>query len=184
MKWPSTLFLVAALAGTMACSGPEVHYDYDVKVPLTGYHNWDWLAAPRNAPGGVFDNAIMSERVHRAIEAELGAKGFARDTSGDPDFLVVYYPARVGVHAHQAHLGLGLGMGPLGVGVAAPVGERHVETVGSIVVEVQDYRTRKLVWRAVAESVLNSADSPEEADQSVTEAVRAIFKKFPPGGNG
>jgi len=66
--------------------------------------------------------------------------------------------------------------------VAAPVGEQQVQTEGSIVLEVEDFRTGTQVWRATAEGVLQGSDSPEEADSNVTEAVHSLLKRFPPPG--
>jgi len=185
MAWRRSMLvagmMAAALAGLTGCSGPEVHYDYDLKAEFAGYHSWDWLAPAKGGPRGGFDNAIMAGRVTRAVEAELAAKGLRRDTGLAPDLLVTYYPVGTVTRAHRVHLGLGLGIGPLGVGVGAPVGNGHREALGSIVLEMQDYKTRAVVWKATAEDVLRDSDSPEEADAAVTTAVRSLLKRFPPG---
>jgi len=39
-----------------------------------------------------------------------------------------------------------------------------------------------VVWKAVAPGALQEADSPEEAETGVTEAVRTLFKRLPPPG--
>jgi hypothetical protein len=72
-------------------------------------------------------------------------------------------------------------MGPLGVGVAAPVGDPHREAMAGIVLEIQDYKSRTLVWKATAEGALQGSDDPAQADADVTEAVRGMLKRFPPG---
>ncbi|MDR3671722.1 MAG: DUF4136 domain-containing protein [Holophaga sp.] len=177
-----SMMVAGVLAGLAGCAGPEVHYDYDAKANFAGYQTYDWLAAPKRAAarGGAFDTAIMNNRVKRAVGAALAAKGYRLETGADPDFLVSYYPVRKGDRSHQVHLGLGLGMGPMGVGVGAPVGSRHAESVGSMVLEIQDFRTKTVVWKATAEKVLESSDSPEEADDAVKSAVTGMLKKFPP----
>jgi hypothetical protein len=182
MKFSRTLMAAGVLAGLVACSGPEVRYDYDAKAGFASYQTYDWQAAPRRAAAkaGGFDNAIMNNRVKRAVGAALAAKGFRLETSANPDFLVSYYPVRNSDRSHQAHLGLGFGLGPMGVGVGAPVGDRHAEEVGSMVLEIQDFRTRTVVWKATAVKVLESSDSPEEADAAVQGAVTGMLKKFPP----
>jgi hypothetical protein len=173
--------VTGVLAGLLACAGPKVVYDYDLKYNFTAYKTFDWQTAPRGAAAraGGFDNPIMDGRVKRAVAAALEAKGYRQEAAA-PDFLVVYYPVRVAERSHQVHMGLGFGMGPVGVGVAAPVGDRHSEAVGSMVLEVRDSRTRTMVWKATAESALEGADSPAEADDAVHAAVAAMLQKFPP----
>jgi hypothetical protein len=178
---------LAGLLGLAGCSGPEVRYDFDAKADFAGYHSFDWAPAPpRGAPGrsGVFDNPIMAGRVTRALEAGLAAKGFRRDAGGAPDLLVDCYPVHSATRVNRPHLGLGMGLGPLGVGVAAPVGSGHRESIGSIVMEVQDARTRVVVWRGTAQDVLRDSDSPEESDAAVADGVKALLKRFPPSPKG
>ena len=177
------LLVTGTLAGFMGCSGPDVRYDYDAKMSFSGYKTYDWQAAQGGvvAQGGRFDNAIENDRVRRAVEAELNAKGFRRETSADPDFLVIYAPLREAGSSHQVHLGLGFGLGPLGIGVGAPVGDPHREAVGAIVLEIHDFKSGSLVWKATADEALQGSDSPEQADSDVTAAVHNMFKRFPPG---
>ena len=179
-----TLMVAGGLVGLMACAGPEVRYDYDVKADFAAYKTFDWQAAPGKVAGkaGEFSNPIMSARVRRELLAALEAKGFRRSDGADPDFLVSCYPVRQGGRSHQLHLGLGLGLGPIGVGVGAPVGDRSVEAVGSLVLEFQDFRSRLVVWKATAVKVLVSSDSPTEADEAVKDAVTGMLKHFPPPG--
>jgi hypothetical protein len=122
----------------------------------------------------------MNSRVQRAVVAALEAKGFQQQGAAQPDFLVSSYPVRQGSRSHQAHLGVGLGLGPLGLGVGAPIGDRQREAVGGLVMEIQDFRTHTVVWKATADSALEGSDSPAEADEAVKSAVDAMLKRFPP----
>ena len=125
----------------------------------------------------------MAGRVKRAVEAELAAKGFSRRQAwADPDFLVDYHPQDEGVRARPVRLGLGFRMGPLGIGVGAPLGDPRPQAVADLALEIADYRSRAVVWKAVAPGALQEADSPEEAETGVTEAVRTLFKRLPPPG--
>ena len=178
-SWLVTGFLVlGALAG---CSGPDVRYDYDAKVDFAGYHSYGWLPAAKGAAGagGGFDNAIMAGRITRAVETVLAAKGFRREAEGQ-DLLVTCYPLKTGSRSNRVRLGLGMGFGPIGLGVGVPVGDQHQESIGSIVLEIQDARSRAVVWKATAGNVLRDSDSPAEADAAVAEAVRGLFRRFPP----
>jgi len=177
-----SLMVSGVLAGLMACAGPSVQYDYDVKANFSSYKTFDWLAAPRGnaGKGGGFDNAIMNARVRRIVAAGLSAKGFQLETSADPDFLVTYYPISQRDRPHQVRLGLGMGLGPLGVGVNAPVGDRRGESFGTMVLEVQDFKSKAVVWKATAERALEGSDSADEAEAAVQAAVNGMLKRFPP----
>ncbi len=177
-----SLMITGALAGLMACAGPNVQYDYDAKANFAGYQTFAWQPAARGAAGkaGGFDNPIMNSRVRRAVEAALAAKGFRQEVAANPDFLVSYFPVRQGDRSHQVHMGLGFGLGPMGLGVGAPVGDRHREAIGSMVLEIKDFRSNTVVWRATAEKALEASDSPDEADAAVKTAVDSMLKRFPP----
>jgi len=177
-----SLMVVGALAGLLACAGPEVRYDFDSKASFASYRTFAWQAgAPGGAArGGGFDNAIMNGRIQRAVEAALAAKGFTPAAGADPDFQVNCYPVRQGGRSRPVHLGLGLGLGPVGLGVGAPVGSGQADAMGGIVIEIKDFQTRKVVWKATADRALESSDSPEEADRAVKNAVNSLFKRFPP----
>ncbi len=174
---------MAALALSMGCAGPDVHYDYDARASYQGLRTYDWYAAPTSAKG-VGRNPLMDTRVRRAVEAELAARNLRRETSADPDFLVTYYPLFEARKARHGHVGLGLGLGGrglgMGVGLAAPIGGHPKGQIGSIVLEIQDFKTHTLIWKAVADQVLDDEEAPEDADTSVAQAVRKMLSRFPP----
>jgi hypothetical protein len=180
-----TWLVPVVVLGLLGCSGPEVRYDFDARADFAGYRNYGWRAAPGGIPGraGEFDNAIMNARVKRVVQAEFAAKGFTEGAGAAPDFLVTYYPITTGSWSHQPRVGMGLGLGPVGMGFAAPVGPRRRDLTGSIVLEVQDFKSGSVVWKATADGALQTTDSPEEADAAVTAAVRNMLKKFPPKAN-
>ena len=176
--------VVAALAATLlACAGPSVNYDYSAGNRISTYRTFAWRSPQPAYPAsaGGFDNNIMNERVKRAVEGELGAKGFTEEeVGGNPDFFVIYHPQSEGTRSRQVGLGLGVRMGFLGLGLAAPVGDPQREAVAGIVLEVEDSRSLALVWKATAVGALQGSDSPEQADSDVKLAVHDMFKRFPP----
>jgi hypothetical protein len=174
-----------ALALALGCAGPEVRYDYDVKASFAGVHTYDWYAAPAH-PG--VKNAFMDARVRRQVEAELAAKHIQKEVSADPDVLVTYYPVYRVVGGSRGSVGFGLGFGGfrgpgVGVGVAAPLESGPRGMVGSIVLEIQDFKTHQLIWKAEAVNALDDTETPEEADHDVAVAVKKMLRQFPPTGS-
>jgi hypothetical protein len=174
---------LAVLALSMGCAGPTVNFDYDARASYAGYHAWDWYAAPKKAQAG--QAPLLDTRVRRAVETQLAAKGFKREITADPEFLVTYYPVFTARRRSRGHVGIGLGFGGrgmgLGVGVAAPLnGGAPAGKITSIVLEIQDFKTHQLIWRAVAEDILDGTETPEDAEAAVNEAVKKQLDRFPP----
>jgi hypothetical protein len=59
-----------------------------------------------------------------------------------------------------------------------PHGEVFEE--GSLVLDVLDPQSGKLIWRSVARARLDMATSPEVKEQRLTLAVQHLMKDFPP----
>jgi len=175
--WPVLLGLVLT-----ACAGYNVKYDYDARAGYASYKTFDWYAASKLAKdrGGKVENPIMDRRVKYAVEKELVAKGFKREASADPDFLVTYFPIYQERHYRTAtHLGWGWGYRPFW-GMGTTVSEEHHYREGSIVLEIVDFKTNQLVWQAAAEGALTGLENPEDADEVVGRAVRQMLEHFPP----
>ena len=170
----TTRFLLGmgAAAVLTGCAGPSLRYDFDGQKDFSQYKTYDW-DAPRTPPV----NPFMDARVRGAVERELSAKAFRKEAGGAPDFLVL---ASTVYHAERGHgaFNVGVGMGFLGVGTT--VGSNHRSMVASIVLEVEDFRTRQLVWKCTKDDVLDDQESPADADADVAKAVAQMLGKFPP----
>ena len=180
----------SALAGTLAlltgCSTIYVKYDFDPHAGFAAFKTYDWYAASAKAQGksdGV-SNPIMDRRVRRIVESELAARGYQLQQSGEPDFLLTYYPAyRNRVVQTYTAMGPGWGYGwgrPWGYGAAAGFQEVQAYREGSIVLEVVDNKSNQMVWQAVADGALTGLQDPQDAEEQVTLAVRKMLAKFPP----
>lgn len=177
--------LMLPLLGAMAlvgCSGYSVKYDYDSRAAFASYKRFDWYAASKvekEKARGVSD-PIMDRRVKYAVEKELAAKGFHREEKGDPDLLVTYYPI---YNERKVHTSTSMGWGyrPYwGMGVGTTMSQTQTYREGTIVIEMVDFKTNQLIWRAAAEGALTDINSPEDADEVVNRAVRQMMEKFPP----
>ena len=179
MKIPLACLATLALALALGCNGPDVRYDYDVKAGYADFHSYDWYAAPPAAQASV--NPFVDSRVRQAVENVLAAKHFQKETTADPDFLVTYYPVYHGVGPTRARVGIGGVLMPgLAIGVSQPIATGPRRQVGSIVLEIQDFKTHQLIWKAEAQDVLDDAATPEDSQQDVSVAVTRMLGQFPP----
>lgn len=179
-----TALFPLALAVLAGCTPFSVKYDYDSHANYAAYKTYDWYAASKKAQGksdGV-ENPIMDRRVRSAVERELSAKGFKIEKTGEPDFLVTYYPAyRRGTVYTTTSMGGGWGWyRPWGYGVGTQFTEARAYREGSIILEVVDNKTNQLIWQSVAEGALTDLNDPEDAEEQVTLAVKKMLSRFPP----
>ena len=170
-----------------ACTHIPVATDFNKDWDFSTVNSYAWLEPEQKlVTDPLVDNDLMAERIRRAVETELSARGMVKtDQSSDPDFLVSYQVStkektrftqlfhHFGHYPYYGHLHFGGGFGR---------GEVTVQqyTAGSFVINVLDPKTKKLVWHGVSERQLMTNDSPEKKDQYVRETIRAILEKFPP----
>lgn len=167
-----------------ACATFNVRYDYDSRADYSTFRTFDWYASSRMGKDKdrKVDNPIMDRRVAGAVEQELANRGFKRETVADPDFLVTYYPVyREKRYQTAQHLGWGSwGFRPFGIGISTVTSQERVYREGTIVLEIVDFKTNQLVWKAAAEGALTELRTPEDADEVVNRAVKQMLERFPP----
>jgi hypothetical protein len=112
-------------------------------------------------------NPLNDRRIRTALDSQLVARGFVRDTSGTPDFLVAYHAAarnRVGVQ----DWGYGLGR----------LGSRRIDvdqyTQGTLIVDMVDAVKRELIWRGTATGTIEL----DEVEKKIREAVGKLVERF------
>lgn len=183
MKLSLILPAALGLAVLTGCAPYTVRADYDTTANYAAYKTFDWYAASKYAKGKTDGgaSAIMDRRVRHAVEKQLLAKGFQRNTKADPDFLVTYYPVyRNRRVVTTTNVGGGWGWRPFHYGVNSAVSEVRDIKEGSIVLEIVDYKTNELIWQSVADGALTDLRTPEDADEVVNDAISRMMEKFPP----
>jgi hypothetical protein len=138
-----------------------VEYDHD--ADFSRYNTWSWQKGVPVPPEPVPD-----KRIREAVARELAARGLA-NVDSDAALLVGYYAAR---STRIALLPLDSGSG------APPPGIRYVET-GSLVIDLLDAASGKVVWRGHATGVLRYG--PKEIAAQIDAAVAELLARFPPG---
>jgi hypothetical protein len=57
---------------------------------------------------------------------------------------------------------------------------QYVTNVGTLVVDIDDGKTKQLLWLGAAKGTLS--DKPEKNSQKIDKAVTKMFKQYPPSG--
>jgi hypothetical protein len=177
--------LAALTAALLACAGVDVSEDYEPDTDFSGYQTFDWFPGGRAASGNPeVDSPFLDRRVKDALVRELSSRGFVKVEDRTPDFFVNYHVSvRQKLSSSGLSVGYGVGSwgshGGVGIGVGTPAVRTYDE--GTLVIDVLDAESKRLVWRGTGSQAVKSSPKPEETTAAVDRAVAAIVAPFPPG---
>ena len=176
--------LLALLA--LACASDRVGFDADPDDPLGTFHRFGILeAAPRAAvPEDPRFGPLLDRHTEAAIERSLRGRGYEPRTSGDVDFLVSYaHEVSIEQHSSGGPVSVGMVYGTVVSGVGLGTGwygptrvTTHRVAEGTLVIDVLDPATRRVLWRGWAKDTLSPAGDPRS---EVFAAVDRILAQFP-----
>ena len=154
-------------------SAQKVTTDFDHSANFSQYKTFMWIREP-----GMSD-PLMKRRVVDAINGQLIAKGLQLVTEGG-DLGVIANGATKEEHTLETlYNGFGgwgwRGWGG-GMGMATTFPESY--TVGTLIVDLFDTKTKQVVWRGTATETL--PDKPEKTAEKLNKTIEKMFNKFPP----
>src|SRR5262245_7933740 len=180
MKFRHTIAL-ACIAFTLAGSALalDVEIDYDKAA------NFDAIKTFSVEIGTSWGNPIGEKRVTAEITEARTAKGWTLVGEGEADARVVLHGATETKHNLNPFYsgtpyGYGYGwrrVGPVGMGVATTTVSEY--TVGTLVVDIFDAKSKELMWRGIAQDQLS--EKTEKNIKKLNKASDKLFKDFPPG---
>ena len=170
--------VVFALMGTMflfaaSMSAQQVKTDYDHGANFGQYKTFSWEQVKTKDPLDV-------DRIKSAVDAALTAKGWTKVGSGGDVSIVAMEITRNQQTLDTFYNGFGGGWrwrGFGGMGEATTTTETY--TVGTLVVDLFDVKTKKLIWRGSSSDTLSN--NAEKNIKNLDKGVEKMFKDFPPG---
>jgi hypothetical protein len=170
--------VVAALAFS-GCATLMVSSHVERGVNFTGYVTYDW-GPPDNLPVGdprLDNNPFFNDYLQGAIEKKLAARGYERVEKGTADLLVHYHASvnqRLDVYTVDQRYGYCYGS-------CEPQITDYEQ--GTLVVDIVDARTNKVVWRGWSQDTMNGViDNQERLEKQVDEGVTKMMTLLPRGG--
>jgi hypothetical protein len=163
------LAIALLLVWSAACAYVPVDVESDA-VAVSG-KTWTWLPRPPVGHGEA-EFALVDERVRADIERDLAARRFKKVDKERPDYLITYYAALDKPIASQA----------ITYAAGVPLTEKVVSSYpqGSLVIDVLDAKTGKLVWRGVGRRVFDAKQTPDERKERIDDAVASVVDEFAP----
>lgn len=169
-----SFFMALVLA---SCATPRVYTDHDPAAQFSTYRTYSWREKPDKAP------PLVARRIVDAIDAQLAAKGWNQVPEGGDVALAAHVASRQeyeldtfyndpfwGGWGWRHHWGMGATWGTTRV---------RSYTVGTLVLDMFDTRTRQAIWRGTAEGTVSR--NPEKVNADIQTAVNKMFAGFPPG---
>jgi hypothetical protein len=178
------LLLIFISAATLISCEPTLHVtsDYDKSVNFTNYSTF---AVQHLSEKDQTISELNVDRIVNAIKAEMIAKGFKEDAAA-PQLKVIpvtIFTAKQEVTANTNYYGYGGVYRPYGWGTGMSSGYTTYNvddyTDGSLIIDVVDASTNKLVWEGVGNKEI---DKPSKnLDEAIPAAIKKIMEGFPPG---
>ena len=172
-RFVQPLLMLAAL-GIWAAFAAEVKTDYSHSADFSQYKTYSWMK--------VKADPLWEDRIMQAVDRELSAKGWTKVPAGGDAEVAAFSSTHEVPTLHTFYDTFGPGWYWTGFedGVATTTVENT--PVGTLVVDLFDSRTKKLIWRGVASDALSN--KPEKNEKKLEKAVEAMFKHFPPPSRG
>jgi hypothetical protein len=167
---------VAAAAAAMvaACAPMKVFWFPERGVDFSAYRTYAWAPAVPVAVGDarLDNNPFFHDYVRRAVDRELAARGIERVESA-PDMLLHY-------HASVDQTIDLRGVDRFSAAAGDPMPEAY--DAGTIVIDLLDARTTRLIWRGWAQSSFDGVvDNQERLEARIDAAVARVLAKLPHG---
>jgi hypothetical protein len=167
-------------AAPAAAQKMKVYVDYDRTVDLDSYETFAWGPTLNMGPD-LNDTAPLAHAwIKNAVEYHLTQGGLIEDEE-HPQLYVTYYSdessaIQIQVVAAGYTYGPGFYWDPFwGYSGSASVQRREIPR-GSLVIDIWDAETKRLVWRGTASATVS--ESPTKMTKQIDKAVDKIAKKF------
>ena len=167
---------VLTLAVT-GCATMLVSSHVQRNVDFAQYRTYDW-GPPDALPTGdprLDDNPFFNDHMQGAVEKQLAARGLLLSSAGTPDLLIHYHASvnrRIDVDRVDREYGYCYGEDCVG-------GVVEYEA-GTLILDVVDRRTNRVVWRGWAQDSFDGViDNSDRLERVITRAVAQMLARFP-----
>jgi len=177
---PGLAAAVGAALLAAACATVQVAIDYDRTADFARYHTFQIVGGHLVQEGVADDsNTLVKDRIESALRATLQSKGLQEGGAGADLDVGCFAGARTRTEI-EAMPGYGPGFGPFWTGgwwdPAFNDWWTRTYNEGTLVIDLVDAHTKRLVWRAYAQAEIHVPVSEEK----IREAVGKAFRSFPP----
>jgi hypothetical protein len=179
MKVQKAVFALMAMMFLFAgkSSAQQVKTDYDRSTNFTQYKTYSWEQVKTK-------DSLDVDRIKSAVNAALAAKGWTQVDSGGDVSIVAMEITKNQQTLNTFYDGFGGGwgwrrFGGGGFGEATTTTETY--KVGTLVIDLFDSKTKKLLWRGTSSDTLSN--NSDKNIKNMDKGIEKLFKQFPPGSS-
>ena len=189
MKSCTTIIRTAFFVGLVALAGgfmtsearaQKTTAKFDQNAPFSSYKTF--MFSEKNGAR----NPFVNEMILAAIERELVARGLTK-VDANPDLRIAYM-AGTGADLRVAETSFGYNVNPAYEGLVPMGNASWVVTTGTLVIDLYDNKSDRVVFRGTAKQALERAPSGDPVadaktvSKTVNNGIAKIFKKYPSAG--
>jgi hypothetical protein len=160
---------IALLAATSAFA-QQVKTDYDRSADFSQYKTYSWEKVQTQDP-------LMVARIKTAVNAAMTARGWTPVESGGDVAVVAIEMTKTNRTLNTFYDGFGGGW-RWGGGFGNSTTTVNTYKVGTLVVDLFDANTKKLVWRGSSSDTLSSKS--DKNIKNLDKEAEKMFEHFPP----
>jgi len=167
------LLAIAPVAALLIWAA-DVKTDYSHSADFGKYRTYSWMRVDAG------DN-LWQDRIMQDVDAALTSKGWEKVPSGGNASVAAIGSTQNERQLNTFYDNFGGGWFWGGFDGTATTTVENIP-VGTLVVDIFDSQSKKLIWRGKAEAGLS--DKPEKNEKKLKDAVADLFKNFPPKEKG
>ena len=174
MKKQFLPILVAGALGLCMMLFADVKTDYSHTVDFGKFRSYSWIKVQT-------ENPLWQDRVKSSIDMTLQEKGW-QQADGHADAGIVAFGSTKNQQTLNTFYDT-LGGGWFWGGFDGTSTTTVTNTpVGTLVVDIFDNSSKKLIWRGIASDTVSG--DPEKNEKKLEHSVQDMFKHFPPKAKG
>ena len=164
----------------------QVSADYDKSVDFSKYQTYSFAGWQDDSDKLL--NDIDKDRMRNAFQEEFAARNMKISNDNADAVVTLYlvvdnktsttaYTNYTGGMGYGAGRGWGMGVGGMGFGSATTTYSENDYKQGTLVVDVYDASSKKLIWQGISQSTVQ--ENASKRDKSIPKKVSKLMKKYP-----
>jgi hypothetical protein len=169
------------LVGAAAANAQKVYIDYDKQADLTKYKTFQMASTGQDDLSKI--SPLAHQHVLDSLRQKIAEGGRLTETQTDPDLYVTYHVTSK-EETNVSTMGYGYGYGPGwgggyywgGGGWMGATTTVNTYTVGTLLFDVYDAKTKQAVWRGIASATVPS--NPQKGIKKIDKAIDKLAAKW------
>jgi hypothetical protein len=169
--------IAVLLLAALPVAAQKTQIDYDKTVDFGTYRSFAWFETRETSLEDASE--MLHSSVRNAIESTFAASGITEvGKDEDPDVFITYHTnATEQVSYNTTDYGYDYGGGwYYGGGLGISTTTTHTYKRGSLIIDIWDAETKRLVWRGIASSAVPK--DPENAAKKIDKVISKLAKQW------